>query len=193
MVTVIPKIASKQDVIDELRGLTDADLGRLEQIARLRAMGLHDVEWRDLLHEAVIRMLEGTRQWPKDVGLLVFLRQTMRSIASEHWRRKRIIPMVSKWQLLDTSEKVDNTVLETVADLTTDPERDAITAEIFAQIEQAFRNDPAALHVLSGMALGKAPSQIQDEGNMDARRYASTQRRIRRTLARVFPDTGGIL
>ena len=190
MVAVIPKIASKQDVVDELRGLTDADLGKLEQIARLRAIGLHDVEWRDLLHEAVARMLEGTRQWPKDVGLVVFLRQTMRSIASEHWRRKKIIPMVSKLQLLDPSDEVDDTFLETVADLTADPERDAVTAEIFSQIKQAFRDDPAALHVLSGMALGKAPSQIQDEGNMDARRYASTQRRIRRTLARIFPDTG---
>ena len=87
-----PKIASKQDIVDELRGLTDADLGRLEQIARLRAIGLHDVEWRDLLHEAVTRMLEGTRQWPKDVGLVVFLRQTMRSIASEHWEAQKNHP-----------------------------------------------------------------------------------------------------
>ena len=98
--------------------------------------------------------------------------------------------MVSKLQLLDPSDEVDDTFLETVADLTADPERDAVTAEIFSQIKQAFQDDPTALHVLSGMALGKAPSQIQDEGNMDARRYASTQRRIRRTLARIFPDTG---
>ena len=183
---VIRKVASRQDVIEGLRGLTDANLRRLEGIARVRAVGLHEVEWQDLLHEAVVRTLDGARQWPTDVGLVVFLRETMRSIASDHWRRRRIDSMV----LRDPPEDADATVLESIVDPTADPERDAAAAETIARIEEAFEGDLEALHVLWGMALGKSPSEIQDEGHMDARRYASTQRRIRRTLARVFPDRG---
>ena len=189
-VGVIHNVASKQDVVEGLRGLTDADLRRLEGIARVRALGLHELEWQDLLHEAVVRTLDGARQWPIDVGLVVFLRETMRSIASEHWRRRRIDPIVPDSRLRDSPEDADATVLESIVDPTADPERDAAAAETIARIEEAFEGDPEALHVLWGMALGKSPSEIQDEGHMNARRYASTQRRIRRTLAKVFPDKG---
>lgn len=188
MVAGIRKVASKQAVVDGLRELSDADLRRLERIARLRAVGLHEVEWQDLLHEAVARMLDGARQWPEDVGLVVFLRQTMRSIASEHWRRRRISPVLSEAQLQDPSEEAEGSLLDAVMDPTADPERDAVAAEALAQIEQAFKGDLEALHVLSGMAIGKSPREIQEEEHLDARRYASVQRRIRRTLARVFPD-----
>ena len=87
-------------------------------------------------------------------------------------------------------ENFEATALDSVVDPITDPERDAAAAETLAQIEQAFEGDLEALHVLQGMALGKSPSEIQEEGQMDARQYASTQRRIRRTLAREFPDRG---
>ena len=187
---VIRNVASRQDVVEGLRGLTDADLRRLEGIARMRALGLHEVEWQDLLQEAVVRTLDGARQWPMDVGLVIFLRETMRSIASEYWRRRRIDPIVPDTPLRDPSNDVEATVLDSVVDPTTDPERDAAAAETLARIEQAFEGDLEALHVLRGMALGKSPSEIQDEGQMDARRYATTQRRIRRKLAREFPDRG---
>ena len=189
-VAVIRKVASRQDVLVGLRSLTAADLRRLKGIARVRALGLHEVEWQDLLQEAVVRTLDGARQWPVGVSLVVFLRETMRSIASEHWRRRRIAPIVLDPPLRDPPDDVETTVLDTVVDPTADPERDAAAAETLARIEKAFEGDLEALHVLWGMALGKSPSEIQDEGQMDARRYASTQRRIRRTIAREFPDRG---
>ena len=188
MVIAIRKIASKQDVVNRLRGLTNAELRRLERIARIRMIGLHEIEWQDLLHEAIVRMLDGTRQWPKDVDLVFFLRQTMRSIASDYWRRRKVNPVVSESQLRDPSEEVEGTLLEVAVDPTADPERDAEVAETITQIKQAFEGDLEALHVLSGMAIGKSPREIQDEGHMDARRYATTQKRIRRRLAKVFPD-----
>ena len=177
-------------MLDGLRGLTTAELRRLKGIARVRALGLHEVEWQDLLQEAVVRTLDGARQWPVDVGLVVFLRETMRSIASEHWRRRRVDPIMQDPPLSAPPENFEATALDSVVDPIADPERDAAAAETLAQIEQAFEGDLEALHVLRGMALGKSPSELQEEGQMDARRYASTQRRIRRTLAREFPDRG---
>ena len=188
MVAVIRKVASKQEVLDGLRGLGDADLRRLEWMARLRSIGLHGIEWQDLLHEAIARTLDGTRQWPKEVSIIVFLRETMRSIASDHWRRESRSPVLMESQLRDTSDDVEGSVLETVADPVASPERDAAVSEALSQIKLAFSGDPKALRVIVGMAMGKSPREIQEEGQMDARQYASTQRRIRRTLARLFPD-----
>ena len=187
MVAVIRKIATKQEALDGLRGLTDADLKRLEGIARLRTIGLHDMDWRDLLHEAVTRLLDGTRQWPKDVGIVIFLRETMRSIASEHWRRGSLNPVLLESQIRNNTGQVKGGPLESVKDPVVDLEQNAAAFELLSQIELAFSGDAKALHVIEGMAMGKSPKEIQKEGLMDAKQYASTQRRIRRTLARVFP------
>ena len=188
MVVAIRKIASKQEVVKRLHGLTNVELRKLERIARIRVIGLYEIEWQDLLHEAIVRMLDGSRQWPKDVDLVVFLRQTMRSIASDHWRRRKVNPVISESQLHEPSEEAEGTLLEVAIDPTANPEQDVVAAETIAQIRRAFEGDLEALHVLSGMAIGKSPREIQDEGNMDARRYATTQKRIRRRLAKAFPD-----
>ena len=81
------EVATIDEAAAALRRLSDADLRRLERIARLRAIGLNALDWRDLLNEAFVRLLNGSRRWPHKVKLVVFLRETMRSIASEYWRR----------------------------------------------------------------------------------------------------------
>src|SRR5271163_4921104 len=54
-----------EQVAHALRRLTDADLLRLEALARLRARGLPGgVAWSDLLNEAIRRALDGSRPWP---------------------------------------------------------------------------------------------------------------------------------
>ena len=81
------EVANREECAEALRRLSDEDYERLEKIARLRVIGLHAVAWRELLHDAIERLLDGRRRWPRNVPLVVFLRETMRSIASDHWRR----------------------------------------------------------------------------------------------------------
>jgi RNA polymerase sigma-70 factor (ECF subfamily) len=79
-----------RDVRAALAALSEDDLLRLRAIARLRARSLPgDISWSDLLHEAVVRTLAGTRPWPLDVPLLAFLAGIMRSLCDEQWRRRR--------------------------------------------------------------------------------------------------------
>ncbi|MCY4383128.1 MAG: hypothetical protein OXE44_08270 [Nitrospinae bacterium] len=187
MAVVNRKIASQQEIAYALRNLTDADLRRLERIARFRIIGLNDLDWQDLLHDAVARLLDGTRRWPKDIPLVVFLRETMRSIVSEHWRRKKNTPVLSEAQL----HRIDDTerhILENAPDTTTNPERQMLASETLAKIEKVFQGDPEAMRVILGMAVGKSPNEIQKEAQMSSKRYATTQRRIRRKLAREFAD-----
>ncbi len=63
-----------RDVGAALAALSEDDLLRLRAIARLRARSLPSgMSWSDLLHEAVLRALAGTRPWPPGVPLLAFL------------------------------------------------------------------------------------------------------------------------
>lgn len=187
MTLVHRETATLEECATALRRLSDADVRRLEQLARLRAIGLHAVDWRELLHEAIARLLDGTRKWPKQVPLVVFLRETMRSIASVHWRRLERSAVVTG-SAMKTDGEMDGSAVEEALDETGEPERRASAAETLERIEDLFGDDDEALCVLAGMASGSSPKEIQEESGMDETRYASTQRRIRRRLAREFPD-----
>ena len=182
-------VATTAESAEALRRLSDDDLRRLQQLARLRVIGLHAVDWRDLLHEAIARLLDGSRRWPRDVDLVVFLRETMRSIASDYWRRLEM-PVVVAQSELAVDEETGEGVVDNAIDPLASPERLVSAAETLARIEEAFEGDEDALKAMAGMAMGKSPKEIQEEAGLDETRYASTQRRIRRRLAREFPDKG---
>ena len=184
------EVVSVHESAEALRRLSDADLRRLERLARFRVIGLDELDWQDLLNEAVVRLLSGSRRWPRDVPLIVFLRETMRSIASDCWRRREAPVVLSESDMPSTQDGESDGCVENAADVTLHPERRATASQTLAQIEELFRDDLDAGAVISGMACGKSPREIQEETDMNPTRYASTQRRIRRALARAFPDRG---
>ena len=185
-------IATVDECVLALQQLSDHELQRLYELARIRAAGLNDVDGRDLLHDAITRMLQGNRSWPREVPLLVFLRETMRSIASDHWRRREMAVVVTEADIHARSDAdYDGTV--SALDESTNPEPRAVAADVLAQIEEMFRHDDDALAVMEGMVLGKTPNEIQEENAMDRKRYATTQRRIRRGLNRLSNRQVGLV
>lgn len=183
------KIASIDEIIDALNSLSDADIRRLEMAARFRTIGHNELDWRDLFNEAVTRLLNGSRKWPQDVTLVTFLFETMRSIISDYRRGRKNSPILLETEL-QSGDSQSHDVVENTPDLTDDPERQASAAETLAKIEAVFRDDSEAMLVIIGMASGKSPTEIQEEANMNPTRYSTTQRRVRRALAREFPDKG---
>src|SRR5882757_3106877 len=80
--------ATPADAALELKVVSKFDLLKLKTIARIHARGLPaDVGWADLLQEAFARVLDGSRQRPEGISLVVFVAGIMRSLKSEHWRR----------------------------------------------------------------------------------------------------------
>ena len=187
MTLVQRETATPEDCALALRQLSDADLRRLDESARLRAAGLASVDGRDLLNEAIVRMLTGKRRWPTEVPLTVFLRETMRSIASDYWRRRAAAVVVAESDIRADVGTGDG-VVATAADSSMEPEARTAAAEALARIEEQFKKDGDALAVISGKVQGKSPAEIQEENAMSKKRYATTQRRIRRGLVRLFGD-----
>lgn len=56
------KIATREEGATALHELSDVDLARLETIARIRAIGLRALDWHDLLHDAIDRLLDRKRK-----------------------------------------------------------------------------------------------------------------------------------
>lgn len=165
-----------RDVAAALEALSDEDMLRLRALARLRARGLPGgVAWSDLLHEAVLRALEGTRRWPPDVPLLAFLAGIMRSLCDEQWRRRRRESLVPPRE-----------ASATLADVTgdADPERVYAAAEALAAVDRLFACDVVALKVIAGLTNGLGAEEIQRLYDIPVTEYSTARRRMRRALLR---------
>ena len=166
-----------RDVGAALHALSDDDLLRLRALARLRARGLPGgVAWSDLLHEAVLRALEGTRRWPPGVPLLAFLAGIMRSLCDEQWRRRRRESPLP--QPGDTAPPLAGTASDA------DPERVYAAAEALAAVDRLFAFDAVALKVIAGLTNGLGAEEIQRLYGLSAVEYDTARRRMRRALLR---------
>jgi DNA-directed RNA polymerase specialized sigma24 family protein len=165
-----------------LAALSDADLLRLRRFAQLRARSVPSMEWQDLLQEAIARALDGRRLWPASVDFVVFMRQTIRSIANNRMRQEARQGTHVEFE--------DESSVDGDSHGSTQPERDTANASLLEQIQALFAADPEVLAILSGIANGESPDEIQRRVRITATQYASAQKRIRRGLARAFPDVG---
>jgi len=186
MTANLDDLASATDVAAALLSLTDADLVRLKRIAHLRSAGLVAIEWKDLINEAVSRTLGETRRWPRSVPFVAFLAQTMRSIANEEWRRLHQEKVTLESDLGTANSEGELMTLDELAENAVHPEREVLARKTLEEIEALFKDDLETLATLNGLAGGLTPYEIQIKGGMSKTQYASSQKRIRRKLAREF-------
>jgi DNA-directed RNA polymerase specialized sigma24 family protein len=165
------------DAARAIQALSDADLVRLAALARLWSRGLPDgIGWTDVLNEAVVRVLDGSRPWPPNVPLLAFLSGVMRSICDDHWRRARREALRRHGDLADLGDAI--------ADGSADPERMLAAAQALAQINRLFAGDRPALQIIAGLSEGLTAGEICRRYGMEERDYDSTRKRMRRALLR---------
>lgn len=159
-----------RDIRAALAALPETDLLRLRAVARLRARALPGgVSWSDLLHEAVVRALAGTRPWPPGVPLVAFLAGVMRSLCDEQWRRRRL---------------QDSLPVPESASLADDPERAYAASQALAAIHRLFASDTAATKVITGLLGGMTPEEIRCHYGLSAVEYDTARRRMRRAMLR---------
>jgi RNA polymerase sigma-70 factor (ECF subfamily) len=132
-----------------------------------------------VLHEAIVRALDGSRKWPPDVPILAFLSGIMRSICDDQWRRSRreLEVLVRGEDLVDLCASGDEVKSPS-------PERVVAAAQSLAAIDQLFAADALALKVIAGLAEGLTPTEICRLHGMSERQYDSTRKRMRRALLR---------
>ena len=87
-------------VVQELLDLTDADQARMWRALRWYAHRL-DVESEDLYQEAILRILGGSRNCPKDTDSLSFFIGVVRSITSEIYEKNKKVTDQQKYIPLD--------------------------------------------------------------------------------------------
>jgi RNA polymerase sigma-70 factor (ECF subfamily) len=160
-----------------IAALPETELLRLAALARLWSRGLPDgLGWTDILNEAIVRVLDGSRPWPPGVPLLAFLSGVMRSICDDHWRRARREALRRHGDVADLGA--------TVGDGAPDPERMLAAAQALAAIIELFADDAPALQVIAGLSEGLTAREICRHYAIAERDYDTTRKRMRRKLVR---------
>lgn len=155
------------------------DLLRLKAIARLHAWGLPaDMEWVDLLQEAILRVLQGSRKPPPGVSTVAFLAGVMRSIKEEQWRRVRREAKSGRPGTATGAE------IQEPRDPAPDPERCLATRQELIEIYRLFAADRQVLQILNGLGAGLSPDEICATNGMSKTEYDSARKRMRRALLR---------
>jgi RNA polymerase sigma-70 factor (ECF subfamily) len=179
----IDSFATPDEARIALKGLKAADMLRLRRFAQLRASALPDTDWEDLLHDAIDRAIDGSRRWPRDISFMVFMRECIRSIASNYWRRRATSATVNETDMSAGERKL---TLDDLPNENPDPEREVAARDQLAIIFNYFEGDLEATSILEGLARGDEPADVQKSAGLTEVKYASAQRRIRRKLSRVF-------
>lgn len=176
---------SRDDIAQAVRELTPAEWIRLRKSAAFWATG-RPMNAKDLLQEAFTRAMDG-RMCPADVGIVKFLTQTMRSVASsEGEKSEHKLQRVSANASAAVAQKVLN-----FRDPAAGAEQQIVSEETVAEIRSAilalFDDDPAAQLIAEGMMDGNDGEELRAVCELDVTAYNSKRRLVRRRIEKAFP------
>jgi DNA-directed RNA polymerase specialized sigma24 family protein len=140
----------------------------------------------DLIGEAIVRALDGTRNCPRNVDPMAFLWNAMKSIASDSRRSRKALP---------PPESIDEPAFAGAAAVVATRGRNAEEALMVAEdcarrlaaLTELFKDRPDALCVVMGDCDGLPAEEIKIVCDLDQTALATARRYIRRTIDRAYP------
>lgn len=140
-------------------------------------------EPEDLIHEAIKRLLEGTRACPDGIPVLKIVSQVMRSIASEIHEENKKLPTL---ELVPSHSDTDGVVPDLAVDPIT-PERILLDQEDLAAVLALFDADVVGQTVAEGIMVGMEGADLCALADISPAELATVRRRVSRHLQAAFP------
>jgi DNA-directed RNA polymerase specialized sigma24 family protein len=170
-----------EEVLERLDSLSPEDMRRLWLIERRRLSGT-DFQDGLLYQEAVCQAILEERLCPREIPVVAFLAQSMRSIAS-HRRAElaRQVPITSE-------DRFKNPVDPATDQL--DPEETLIereAADVVVDIYKLLEGDDEAQLTVLAIVDGKKGKELRHELGIDQARFDYIMKRIRRAVAKKYP------
>lgn len=148
---------------------------------------------RDLAQDAIGRAIVGDRNCPRNLDLVVFTVQVMKSIVSAAAKvaaSAKKIPFddIRDGDLLEAAQKVEQ---RTAEELLSDEEEDAQFCERVAHLKQQvltlFSDDDKTRYIVEGIMEGMEGVALCDLVSIDMNELATRRRLIRRRIGQAFP------
>jgi DNA-directed RNA polymerase specialized sigma24 family protein len=162
---------SPAEALEAIRSLSDGDKTVLIKVAKAYARTRKTrYDDQDLFHEAIARILEGKRGWPRSVGILPFLCGVMRGIAWD-WRTQRY---------------------EEAPEASSASEEGSAIARLDAQkLVALFADDVIARQIVVGIMEGARGEELWEQNGLSKTEYESKRRKIRRRIEKLWLEQQG--
>jgi hypothetical protein len=180
------KYLTEREVGLLLQDFSRNDWFRATRYARMVCADLPDLTGNDLLNEAIVQLLDGTRRCPRNIAPLTSIYFAMRSIAS-HVRKRmkdgpidRAIEVISDYDDFDDEDDIENSVIP--ISLAT-PEKIVQDRELITEVERLFDNDDEAKKLLFIWSEGVQGYEAALELGVGGKGFEAAKKRLRRMLA----------
>jgi len=162
--------SSTEVVARALAALTPADLVRLKRLARLRARLLPGLEWDELLNEALLRALDGSRHWAEGVPFLSFITGIMRSLVDRRLHERRRL--------------AERALASGEASEEAPPDAQLHARQCLAAIAQFFAGDPDVLALIAALARQYLGGSDDPAPRLSQKRREAARKRLARAILR---------
>lgn len=180
---VTEAVLSVDEIKEKLGSLSNADLVRLQRIAGYYSKGV--LESDNLLSCAFEKALSGERKCPRDLGVMIFLRGTIRSLASSEFKSLKRSPLTLESDFCSDDENDPAPVEHPSPDPSA--EESLIHSENVAAILCLFNDDEIARIIVEGIMEEMDARELQELTGLDSTAYESKRKKIRRRIDKAYP------
>ena len=179
----ILKYYSIEEVNEKLSEMDDATWTKLNNIAKSISY-FYNLNPDDLLQDVFDKVLGEKRNWPKNVNIYVFFRNTMRSILSNKKKMEK-----KALSLHSTNENGDE-LINIIPDKKIDIEQGIILDQEIKAILNLFEDDVIAKELVEGRIENLKRSELLELTGLNEKEYDTKWKKIRRRIAKKNP--GGL-
>jgi DNA-directed RNA polymerase specialized sigma24 family protein len=185
-------VLSRDEIAEAIRLFTHADWARLRKVAK-KYNYCCSIDPDDLVQEACLRAFEDGedrkgRKCPRNVSVVRFLAEAVRSIANGEREKMQAEPIVV--EIAPCGDESDRAV--DLKDSGMNPEQQLVSLEtlvaIRAECLALFKDDQQAYDMLEGIMEGFSIQELRDLVNLDQTAYESKRKLIRRRLDSRYPN-----
>jgi len=182
------------EVAAAIDAMPNAEFKRLMKQSRFMSLSVPGMSDGDLLHEALVRLREGQRQWKRGVDPGATMYMIMLSIARDTRKQAKNAP-IDRFAVVtegdghgeDDDEAPQKT--ETAVAVGT-PEEIAGVRELFRMLEHLAAKDQDEEAVLIAWADGLSAEEAAVSAGIDMKDYDNARKRLERKIAKVKKQAG---
>lgn len=174
------KTKAQEDFFNAYQRMTEQERLLLEVFASRYIGGTPYSSPMDIIHEVIIKVMDGKRHWPADVDVAVFVASSVRSIASNSRNRAEMlnIPLDALHEDDDCGMRARYEPVISTEDVVLLNERKAITQKAAKFAKATLRNDEQGLQVLEGIMAGLEPKDMCAAFGMAPDAFRAARQRV---------------
>lgn len=178
-------ILSPAELREAVGGLSDADHYRLRKKVAVFLAGSRGMDPDDLFHSAIIRALGGSRKCPRNVKIMVFLANIMKSIVFAYWKSTDV-------RRTDRGAAAEDKIALLEDPAAANAEVDLIATDLRKkQVDVLFKlfedDEDATLFLMARMET-ESMSETAAACGFDSTKADTVRRRIRRKVEQEYPE-----